>query len=503
MNRLSQLYRHPLALLTDLYQLTMAYGYWKSGIADREAVFHLFFRKPPFGGEYAVAAGLAEAVDFVEEFGFDAGDREYLQSLTGNDGRPLFEPAFLKALGEMRLSCDIDAIPEGTVVFGQEPLVRVQGPIWQCQLLETPLLNLINFPTLIATKAARVRRMAGDETVMEFGLRRAQGIDGGLTASRAAYIGGCDSTSNVLAGKLYGIPVQGTHAHSWVMCFGDELESFETYAKALPNNCVFLVDTYDTTQGVRHAIQAGKRLRETGHEMVGIRLDSGDLAELSIQARRMLDEADFPKAQIVASNELDEYQIETLHQKGAKITIWGVGTRLATGGDQPALGGVYKLSAIRDLDPETNQPGAWQHRIKLSEQRIKTTNPGIQQVRRFSDAGGFLADAIYQEADFAGDNWTIVRFRDDKPFSIPPGTKSADLLVPIFRGGRRVYDPPTPKQSREHCLAQVGRLPKGVARLHDAEAYPVGLEQKLHDLKMGLMTEAREGIRHGKTANQN
>ena len=497
MTTLSQLYRHPLALLTDLYQLTMAYGYWKSRIADREAVFHLFFRKPPFGGEYAVAAGLAAAVDFVEAFGFDAEQREYLATLTGNDGKPLFEPAFLNALGEMRMTCDIDAIPEGTVVFGQEPLVRVQGPIWQGQLLETPLLNLLNFPTLIATKAARVCRAAGDEPVMEFGLRRAQGIDGGLSASRAAYIGGCDSTSNVLAGKLYGIPVKGTHAHSWVMCFGDELEAFQTYAQALPNNCVFLVDTYDTLEGVRHAIQAGRWLRDNGHEMVGIRLDSGDLAELSIAAKRMLDEAGFPKAQIVASNELDEYQIETLHQRGAKITIWGVGTRLATGGDQAALGGVYKLSAVRDINPAANELGPWQHRIKLSEQTIKTTNPGIQQVRRFSDAGGFLADAIYQAADPPTENWTLIRFRDLTPFRIPPGTKSADLLVPIFRQGQRVYDPPSPQAARAHCLAQLTQIPKGVARLHDAEVYPVGLEQNLHDLKMQLMSQARAAIRHG------
>ncbi|MCA9071718.1 MAG: nicotinate phosphoribosyltransferase, partial [Planctomycetaceae bacterium] len=208
MTTLSQIYRHPLVLLTDLYQLTMAYGYWKSGIADREAVFHLFFRKAPFGGQYAVTAGLADAIDFVEQFAFDQDQRDYLATLMGNNGKPLFEPAFLKALGEMRITCDIDAIPEGTVVFGQEPLIRVQGPIWQCQLLETALLNLINFPTLIATKAARICRAAGNEPVLEFGVRRAQGVDGGLSASRAAYIGGCDSTSNLLAGKLYGIPVK-------------------------------------------------------------------------------------------------------------------------------------------------------------------------------------------------------------------------------------------------------------------------------------------------------
>lgn len=494
MTTLSQIYRHPLVLLTDLYQLTMAYGYWKSGIAEREAVFHLFFRKAPFRGQYAVAAGLAEVVDFVEQFAFDSDQRDYLATLTGNDGKPLFEPAFLEALGEMRMTCDIDAIPEGTVVFGQEPLVRVQGPIWQCQLLETPLLNLINFPTLIATKAARICRAAGNEPVLEFGVRRAQGVDGGLSASRAAYIGGCDSTSNLLAGKLYDIPVKGTHAHSWVMCFGDEREAFHEYAKALPNNCVFLVDTYDTLQGVRNAIEAGRWLRENGHEMVGIRLDSGDLAELSMASRKLLDEAGFPQARIVASNDLDEYQIEMLHKHGAQITVWGVGTRLATGGDQAALGGVYKLAAVRERDPETRQPGPWQHRIKLSEQSIKTTNPGLQQVRRFSNDTGFVADVIYETDQPPETDWTLVPFGQEASSTLPPGFNSEDLLVPIFRHGKRVYDPPSAREARDHRQSQIDQLPDNFARLNEPETYPVGLEQSLHQLKLQLMQEAKARI---------
>ena len=491
MTTLTQLYRHPLALLTDLYQLTMAYAYWKTGIAERDAAFHLFFRKAPFGGGYAVAAGLANVIDYVEQFHVDQEQRNYLATLTGNDGKPLFEPAFLDELGEMRMNCDIDAMPEGTVAFGQEPLIRVQGPIWQCQLLETPLLNLINFPTLIATKAARICRAAGDEPVLEFGLRRAQGIDGGISASRAAYIGGCDSTSNVLAGKLYDIPVKGTHAHSWVMCFGDEQEAFDAYALAMPNNCVFLVDTYDTLEGVKHAIETGRRLREQGHEMVGIRLDSGDLTKLSIAARERLDQAGFPDARIVASNDLDEYQIETLHRNGAKITVWGVGTRLATGGDQAALGGVYKLAAVRDRDPETGEFGPWQDRIKLSEQPIKTTNPGLQQVRRFSDENGFVADAIYQPARLPEGNWTVVPFAGGSAITLDRDLKATDLLVPIFRGGKRVYDPPSAKAAREYRQSQVAQLPEGVARLNDPTAYPVGLEQSLHDWKTQLIEEAR------------
>ena len=286
-----QLYGTSLSLLTDLYQLTMAYAYWKSGVADQQAVFHLHFRKAPFNSGFTLACGLADAVAFIEQFRFEESDLEYLATLTGNDGKPLFEPAFLAYLRTLEFSCDIDAVLEGTPVFPYEPLLRVTGPIVQCQILETALLNIINFQTLIATKAARICLAAQGEPVLEFGARRAQGFDGALSASRAAYIGGCSATSNVLAGKLLGLPVKGTHAHSWVMTFDEELEAFEKYAQALPNNCVFLVDTYDTLQGVRHAIEVGKQLRAIGHEMVGVRLDSGDLAVLSIEARALLDEA--------------------------------------------------------------------------------------------------------------------------------------------------------------------------------------------------------------------
>jgi nicotinate phosphoribosyltransferase len=283
------------ALLTDLYQLTMAYGYWKTGRAEHESVFHLFFRKPPFGGGYTIACGLEPVIEWLQNFRFAPDDLNYLATLSGNDGKPLFERAFLDYLGRLRLSLDIDAIPEGTVVFPHQPLIRVRGPILQGQLLETALLCLVNFNTLIATKAARICAAARGEPVLEFGLRRAQGMNGALDASRSAHVGGCASTSNVLAGKRYGIPVRGTHAHSWVMSFDDELEAFEAYAQAMPNNCVFLVDTYDTLDGVRHAIDVGRKLRARGHEMVGIRLDSGDLAWLSIEARKLLDDAGFPR----------------------------------------------------------------------------------------------------------------------------------------------------------------------------------------------------------------
>jgi nicotinate phosphoribosyltransferase len=296
---------------------------------------------------------------------------EFLATLTGDDGKPLFESAFLEYLRALRFTCDVDAIPEGTVAFPHEPLLRITGPILQCQLLETALLNLINFQSLIATKAARVCLATQGEPVLEFGLRRAQGLDGGLAASRAAYIGGCAATSNVLAGKTFDIPVRGTHAHSWVMAFDDEREAFSAYAKAMPNNCVFLVDTYDTLEGVRRAVETGKWLRERGHEMVGIRLDSGDLAWLSVEARKILDNGGFPKALIVASNDLDEHIIASLKAQGAQINVWGVGTKLITAFDQPALGGVYKLGAIRGDD------GRWVYKVKLSEQAAKVSTPGI------------------------------------------------------------------------------------------------------------------------------
>jgi nicotinate phosphoribosyltransferase len=362
MGDVSRLYNHSLALLTDLYQLTMAYGYWKIGRDKRRAVFQLSFRSHPFQGGYTVACGLEDAIEFLSNLKFNPDDLEYLRTLRGNDNEKLFEPAFIDYLRDFRFTCDVDAVPEGTVVFPHEPLLRVTGPILQGQIIETPLLNLINFQTLIATKSARICQAARGEPVLEFGLRRAQGIDGALAASRSAFVGGCAGTSNVLAGKLFGIPVRGTHAHSWVMSFDTELEAFETYAAALPNNCVFLVDTYDTLQGVRNAVKAGELLRKTGHRMIGIRLDSGDLAYLSIEARKILDEAGFKDAAILATNDLDEHIIQSLKSQGATIAVWGVGTRLATAFDQPALGGVYKLGAIQD------EHGIWRSKLKLSEQ---------------------------------------------------------------------------------------------------------------------------------------
>lgn len=474
------------ALLTDLYQLTMAYGYWKSGRAEREAVFHLFFRKAPFKSGFTIVAGLAAVIDFLKAFRFTEDDLDYLPSLTGNDGRPLFESSFLEYLRQLRFTCDVDAIPEGTVAFPHEPLIRIKGPIAQCQLLETALLNLVNFQSLIATKAARVCLATRGEPVMEFGLRRAQGVDGALAASRAAYIGGCAATSNVLAGKLFGIPVKGTHAHSWVMSFNDEPEAFQTYAEAMPNNCVFLVDTYDTLEGVSHAVETGKWLRERGHEMVGIRLDSGDLAWLSIEARRILDAAGFPKAVIVASNDLDEHIITSLKEQGAQINVWGVGTKLITAYDQPALGGVYKLGAIRDDN------GKWNYKVKLSEQAIKVSNPGIQQVRRFRSGNEFIGDGIYDVEASTPEPFTIVDPLDaTRRKHLATDAAFEDLLVPIFKKGQLVYQMPALVEVRQRAQDQIGMFHSGIKRLVNPHEYPVGLELGLHEQKMKLILEAR------------
>jgi nicotinate phosphoribosyltransferase len=492
MSLLAEVYRLPLALLTDLYQLTMAQGYRQAGKAEVEGVFHLFFRKSPFDGGFAVACGLARVLDFIEGFRFGDEDLAYLARQTGNDGEPLFVASFLEELRRLRLECDVDAVPEGTVVFPYEPLVRVRGPLMQAQLLETALLNIVNFETLIATKAARVALAARGDEVIDFGLRRAQGIDGGLSASRAAFVGGCAATSNVLAGRLLGLPVSGTHAHSWVMAFDSEEEAFEAWARSQPNNSVFLVDTYDTLEGVRHAASAALRLRGRGQRAIGIRLDSGDLAYLSIEARAILDKAGLTEMKIVASNELDEHVIASLKEQGARIDVWGVGTRLLTGGDQAALGGVYKLGAVREPG------GPWRTRVKVSEQAVKTSNPGVQQVRRYAGADGFVADVIYDEGRGIGEAPVLVDPLDPtRRKRVPAGSAFEDLLVPVVRGGRVVYEPPPLRATRARAKEQIARLHPGIRRFDNPHQYPVGLALELQELKTRLVLEAR-GHRVGK-----
>ena len=477
-----------VALLTDLYQLTMAFGYWKQGKADQQAVFHLFYRSNPFRGGYVVAAGLQPALELIRDFRFRADDVEFLATITGNDGMPIFEPAFLDYLSKLQLSVDVDAIPEGTVVFPHEPLLRIRGSILQCQLLETALLNIVNFQSLIATKASRIVLAARGDSVLEFGLRRAQGIDGALAASRAAYIGGCSATSNVLAGKLFGIPVRGTHAHSWVMSFDSELESFSAYAQAMPNNCVFLVDTYDTLEGVRHAIAIGQRLKSSGHRMVGIRLDSGDLASLSIEARKLLDAAGFADAVIVASNDLDERLIQSLKQQGAAIAVWGVGTKLVTAYDQPALGGVYKLGAIQASN------GSWLPKIKLSEQLVKTSTPGVLQVRRYFDnEGNATNDMIFNElVSLPAQCKLIDPFDSSICREMRDSVVFEDLLKPAIRNGKVLGEFPSLFAIRTRSSQQLQKFSSSVLRFDNPQKYSVGLEQQLHELKSQLVKQARQ-----------
>ncbi|KEZ76465.1 nicotinate phosphoribosyltransferase [Salinisphaera hydrothermalis] len=446
MSAIEKLYGRAPALLTDLYQLTMAYAHWFNGTGQREAVFHLFYRQAPFDNGFALACGIETAIDYVCALRFTEEDITYLRTLVDNAGEPLFAEGFLDYLRDFRFTGRVDAVPEGTAVFPHQPMLRVTGPIIEAQLLETALLNLMNFPTLVATKAARIAHAAEGDRVLDFGLRKAQGIDGGVSAARAAYIGGCAGTSNVLAGQLFGIPVSGTHAHGWVMAFDHEIDAFDAYARALPNNCVFLVDTYNSLEGIENAIRAGEKLREHGYEMAGIRLDSGDLAQLARRARRRLDAAGFPHTKIAASSSLDERVIADLKSRGAPIALWGVGTRLTTAQPDAALDGVYKLGAIRE------DSGRWSYRMKMSDTPGKLTRPGVQQVRRFVDADQDpVADLLYDEA-----SWSTAwaggvaeyehRFKADAPH--------IELLRPVIEEGARVDTSPELGEIREYAMAQ-------------------------------------------------
>jgi len=475
------------ALTTDLYEVTMACGYFKAGVTDHQAVFHVTFRENPFAGQFTVACGLATAIDFLRTFHFTDTEVDYLGSQRGNDGKPLFDSRFLDYLRRLQLTCDVDAIPEGTLVFPNEPLIRIIGPVIECQLLETALLNIFNFQSLIATKAARVCLAAKRDPVIEFGLRRSQGVDGGLTAAHAAYIGGCAGTSNLQAGHRFGIPVSGTQAHSWIMFFENEREAFQSYARAMPNNCIFLVDTYNSIEGIRHAIEMGSELRKQGHEMIGVRLDSGDGVAFSIKARRMLDKAGFVNAKIVGSGNLDEYMIADLKQRGAKIDVWGVGTKLSTGQPDAALGGIYKLGAIR------RPGGEWQYRIKLSEESAKASVPGSLQVRRFYHPDGrFMADAIYESDHGVSEPCEIVDVETGEETNIPRNTSHSDLLVPIVRAGKVVYEAPSIETSREHLRKQLNCAPSEILQLKDPVPYKTGLEQSLHHLRSKLIEHAEQ-----------
>lgn len=469
----ARLYDCELGLLTDFYQLTMAAGYVKRGMAERESVFHLFFRRPPFGSSFAIACGTADIPALLERMIFSNSDLAYLGDQRGRDERPLFDESFLRYLSKLKWNVSVDAIPEGTITLGHEPIVRVRGPLLQCQLLETALLTIVNFQTLIATKAARICRAARGKPVVEFGLRRAQGIDGGLSASRAAYIGGCSGTSNVLAGKLFGIPIRGTHAHSWVMAHDSEEEAFHCYAETMPGNTVLLVDTYNTKTGVQRAVRIAKEMKARGQAMVGVRLDSGDLLALAQMTRQLLNEGGVPDVKIFASNDLDEQEITRLEQAGSAIDVYAVGTRLVTAADQPALGGVYKLSAIRKADTTD-----WDFKLKRSEEKYKSSLPGILDTRRDCDSatGEWLRDEIIQ-------------VRDGAHSKQPP---SATLLEPLLHDGKRVAEADLSiETARQRLAKQLTMFRKREAMFDRPGIVEAQLSREVVDLREQLLADTQ------------
>ena len=477
-----------LTLLTDLYQLTMMQGYFKNENKDT-VVFDAFYRTNPSGNGFAIAAGLEQVIDYVKNLRFSPEDIEYLRNLH------IFDEDFLEYLEGFKFTGSMYAIPEGTVVFPKEPLIKVIAPIMEAQLIETAILNIVNHQSLIATKAARVTYAAKGDGVLEFGLRRAQGPDAGVYGARAAMIGGCVATSNVLAGQMFDVPVSGTHAHSWIMSFPDEYTAFKKYAELYPNACTLLVDTYDTLKsGVPNAIRVFREMKEAGIPLTkyGIRLDSGDLAYLSKRARKMLDKAGFPDAVISASSDLDENLIDSLKAQGAEINVWGVGTNLITSKDQPAFGGVYKLAAIMNPD------GTFTPKIKLSENTAKVTNPGNKTVYRIYDkeTGMLNADLICL-ADETFDTEKDLRIFDPietwKKTRYKAGTyEIRELLVPIFIDGECVYESPSVMEMREYCHQEQNTVWEESRRLVNPHKVYVDLSDKLYKMKAQLLEELSE-----------
>jgi len=481
--------RQNLTLLTDLYELTMMQGYFRNENQNQTVIFDMFYRTNPLDGGYAITAGLEQMIKYIKELHCSKQDIDYLNSLG------IFDQDFLEWLANFKFSGDIYAIPEGTVVFPREPLVKVIAPVMEAQLVETAILNIINHQSLIATKTSRICYAAKGDGIMEFGLRRAQGPDAGTYGARAAMIGGCVGTSNVLCGQLFDVPVMGTHAHSWVMSFPDELTAFRKYAELYPNACTLLVDTYDTLKsGVPHAIQVFKEMRESGRltSRYGIRLDSGDLAYLSKKARKMLDEAGFPDAVIAASNDLDEYLIDSLKVQGAAITSWGVGTNLITSKGWPAFGGVYKLAAVQRED------GEFIPKIKLSENSEKITNPGNKTVYRIYDTetGKIKADLIALVGEVIKEDEPLLLFDPNEPWKktklMPGEFKVREILVPIFKNGECVYESPKVMDIKKYCQEELGTLWDETRRLMNPQKVHVDLTAKLYDTKISLLDQMSE-----------
>ena len=474
-----------IALNTDLYELTMAQGFWESGMTDSRACFTVFFRDNPFKGGYAVACGTGQIPDLVENFSYTDEDIAYLRSIQAPGGGSLFKEGFLAWLRDFRMDVDVWAVPEGEVVFPREPIVRVEGPMIACQLIETALLNLVNFQTLVATKAARVVQAAEGHAVSDFGLRRAQGPDGGLAVARASYVGGASSTSNCLAGKIYGIPVFGTHAHSWVMSFPTEIEAFRAFAKSSPKNCVLLVDTYDVAAGLANAVTVAKEMEAAGERLSAVRIDSGDLAKLSKLARSMFDEAGLPYVKVSASNDLDEYTIQSLFAQGAPIDSFGVGTKLATCDPQPSLGGVYKLTAIRKAGEDE-----WRPTMKLSEMSYKRTIPGIQHVLRYYDEAGCpMGDMIVDDAFAIDGPAEAVDVLDPEQTYDFSAFEARELLVQVVAGGRGTGACGTLEEAKRTCRDALMRLDPAVRRFLNPQIYPVGMERGLAALRVRLARE--------------
>ena len=477
--------KQDLTLLTDLYELTMMQGYYEQQ-QNEVVVFDLFFRNNPSKNGYSVCAGLAQVIDYIKNLNFTYEDVDYLRSLG------IFSEDFLHYLSGFHFSGDIYAIPEGTVVFPKEPLVKVVAPIMEAQLVETAILNIINHQSLIATKASRVVYAAQGDGIMEFGLRRAQGPDAGLYGARAAVIGGCVGTSNVLAGQMFDVPIMGTHAHSWIMSFKDEYTAFKEYAKLYPHACTLLVDTYDTLKsGVPNAIRVFREMREEGihPRSYGIRLDSGDLAYLSKKARKMLDDAGFPDAVIAASNDLDEMLIHDLKMQGAKITSWGVGTNLITSKGCPSFGGVYKLAAIRKPD------GEFAPKIKISENTEKITNPGNKTIFRVYDkeTGKIRADLICFADETFDTDQDLLLFDPNatwKKTRLPGGSyRMQEILKPVFVNGECVYESPSVMEIAAYCRREKETLWDETKRLFYPHRVYVDLSQKLYDTKEMLLNE--------------
>jgi len=474
-----------MTMLCDFYELTMSNGYFKTPYKDKIVYFDVFFRQVPDGGGFAIAAGLEQVIDYIQDLHFSSADISYLRS------KGCFTEDFLEYLKEFKFTGDIYAIPEGTPIFPKEPIITVRAPAIQAQILETYLLLSINHQSLIATKANRICRAANGRPVLEFGSRRAQGADGAILGARAAYIGGCAGTACAITDQMYGVPAGGTMAHSWVQMFDSELEAFETYCRMYPNNATLLVDTYNTLhKGVPDAIEAfNKVLKPMGITKCGIRLDSGDIAYLSRKARKMLDDAGWTECKITVSNALDEYIIQDLFRQGACIDVFGVGERLITSKSDPVFGGVYKLAAVEQDD------GSIVPKIKVSENIEKITNPHFKKLYRFygNDTGKAIGDylCVYDEA--VDDSKNITIFDPDAPWKTKEvyNYTAKELQVPIFIDGKLVYSKPTLKQIHDYCKEQIDTLWDEVTRFENPHNYYVDLSQKLWDIRYALLTEKR------------